>query len=232
MVCVRKMKAVQATRIQKIYHRPSGSLEVLKGVNLKVPEGKSVLITGRSGTGKTTLLKILGCMELPTAGTLKILNIETTKLSSEELTRLRARYFGFIFQSFNLLPALTVTENIELPLAIRGVSRVQRKRSSEVILEEFQLGHLASRLPEELSTGQIQRVAVMRALISEAPILIADEPTANLDQENASSLFAMLREVNTTRKTTIIICSQKTLAHNYADTTYQLENGRLKVVEC
>lgn len=223
------MKAIQATRIQKIYYRPSDSLEVLVGVDLQVTQGEIVLIKGRSGAGKTTLLKILGCMEQPTAGSLHILGTDTTKLSFEELTQLRAKYFGFIFQSFNLLPALTVTENIELPLAIRGISRAQRKKTLELILDQFQLSHLASRLPEELSTGQIQRVAVMRALISKAPIIIADEPTANLDQENATSLFAMLREVNDTRQTTIIICSQKTLAHDYVDTIYRMENGRLKI---
>jgi putative ABC transport system ATP-binding protein len=222
------MKVIHATRIQKSYPQSSGPLEVLKGVSLEVPEGDIVLITGRSGTGKTTLLKILGCMEPPTAGTLRILDLETTKLSPEELARLRAKHFGFIFQSFNLLPALTVTENIELPLAIRGVNRAQRKETAEAILQEFQLGHLSSRLPEELSTGQVQRVAVMRALVGKAPIIIADEPTANLDQQNATRLFAMLREVNSTRKTTIVICSQKLLASDYADAIYRMEDGRLK----
>ena len=222
---------IQATRIQKVYHKSSGPLEVLKGVTLDVPEGEMVLITGRSGTGKTTLLKILGCMEPPTAGTLKILDKEVTKLSPENLTELRAKFFGFVFQSFNLLPALTVKENIELPLAIRGIKRAQRKESAEAILDEFQLGHLSSRLPEELSTGQIQRVAVMRALIGEAPILIADEPTANLDHQNATSLFSMLREINSARKTTIVICSQKGLAVEYADVVYRIENGRLVIVE-
>ncbi len=221
------MKAIHATKIQKIYHRPSDSLEVLTGVDLQVTQGEVVLVKGRSGTGKTTLLKIIGCMEPPTSGILHILGTDTSKLTLEELTQLRAKYFGFIFQSFNLLPALTVLENIELPLAIRGVKRAPRKEESELVLDQFQLRHLAQRLPEELSTGQIQRVAVMRALVGKAPILIADEPAANLDQENAISLFSMLREVNDTRQTTIVLCSQKNLANSYADTIYRIENGRL-----
>ncbi|MFX1475281.1 MAG: ABC transporter ATP-binding protein [Promethearchaeota archaeon] len=224
------MKVIQATKIRKTYHRPSESLEVLSGINLQVTKGEIVLITGRSGAGKTTLLKIIGCMELPTSGTLKILDTDTTQLTLEELTQLRAKYFGFIFQSFNLLPALTVTENIELPLAIRGTSRAQRKKAAEQVLGQFELGYLAQRLPEELSTGQIQRVAVMRALITEAPILIADEPTANLDKENTVSLFALLQEVNANRQSTIVICSQKNLAREYADAVYRMEGGRLKPV--
>lgn len=224
------MKAIQASKIQKVYPRQNGSLEVLSSIELQVTQGEIVLITGRSGAGKTTLLKILGCMEPPTTGSLHILGTNTTTLSSEELTQLRAKCFGFIFQSFNLLPALTVIENIELPLAIRGENRARRKRAAERILDQFQLSHLALRLPEELSTGQVQRVAVMRALINKAPILIADEPTANLDRENAVSLFTMLREVNTTQETTIVICSQKTLACDYVNSIYRMEKGQLKAV--
>jgi putative ABC transport system ATP-binding protein len=178
---------------------------VLRSVNLNVEEGDFISIRGRSGVGKTTLLKLIGLLESPDSGEVKFLGRIANKLSDCEKSELRLNYIGFIFQFFNLIPSLTVLENVELPLALAGVGRCERRRRVMELLEYFGLAGLAGRFPDTLSGGERQRIAVIRALANNPKIILADEPVSSLDDENSELLMELLTRINRERKVTIIL---------------------------
>jgi putative ABC transport system ATP-binding protein len=182
-----------------------GVSQVLRGVNLNVEEGDFISIRGRSGVGKTTLLKLIGLLETPDAGEVRFLGRAANRLSDDEKSKLRLNYIGFIFQFFNLIPSLTVLENIELPLALAGVDRCERRRRVMGLLEYFGLTSLAGRFPDTLSGGERQRVAVMRALANNPRVILADEPVSSLDDENSKLLMELLTRINRERGVTIIL---------------------------
>jgi putative ABC transport system ATP-binding protein len=182
------------------------TVEALKDINLDIGAGDFVSVAGPSGSGKTTMMNIIGLIDTPTAGTVLINDREAASLNRRELARIRREYIGFVFQSFNLLPVLTVFENVELPLTIggkRGGRKANRERV-EYLLEEVGLADRRSHKPAELSGGQQQRVAIARALVTRPRIVIADEPTANLDSANGERVLELMQAINREEGTTFI----------------------------
>jgi len=185
-----------------------GSLEVkaLKDINLEINEGDFVSVAGPSGSGKTTLLNIIGLIDNFSSGSLVINDINIKNQSRQELARLRREFIGFVFQSFNLLPVLNVFENVELPLIIakKGGSKAERRDRVNYLLEEVGLADRKNHIPAELSGGQQQRVAIARSLVTNPRIIIADEPTANLDSDTGEKVLDLMKEINQQEKTTFI----------------------------
>jgi len=182
-----------------------GAIQVLKDVNLNVREGDFISIRGKSGVGKTTLLKIIGLLEAPDKGEVKLFGRTANGLTDDEQAELRLHYIGFVFQFFNLIPSLTVLENIELPLALAGISKQERRRRARELLEYFGLTSLSDRFPETLSGGERQRVAIIRALANSPKIILADEPTSSIDDENSQLVMGLLTKINKERKVTILL---------------------------
>lgn len=204
-----------------------GAIDVLRGVNLNVKEGDFISIRGKSGVGKTTLLKIIGLLETPERGELKLFGRMVNALSDDERSELRLRHIGFIFQFFNLIPSLTVLENIELPLALAGVSGRERRRRASELLEYFGLASLAMRFPDTLSGGERQRVAIIRALANSPKIILADEPTSSIDDENSQLLMELLNKINRERKVTIILTTTDLYEKLPTNRDFILKDGRL-----
>jgi putative ABC transport system ATP-binding protein len=204
-----------------------GLVEVLRGVDLSVREGDFVSIRGRSGAGKTTLLKIMGLLEVPDRGEVKLLGRDVGKLGDGERSEARLRYIGFVFQFFNLIPSLTVLENVELPLALAGVKRGERRRRALELLERFSLTHLADRFPETLSGGERQRVAIIRALANDPRIVLADEPTSSLDDENSKLVMDLLAEINAERRVAIVLTTTDLYERLPTNRDLVLKDGRL-----
>jgi len=211
----------------KIY--PMGSLEVqaLKGVSLEIAEGEFVSVAGPSGSGKTTLMNIIGLIDSFTKGSLVINGLEIKNQKRRELARLRRELLGFIFQSFNLLPVLNVFENVELPLIIsgKGGSKSERRDRVNYLLEEVELADRSRHIPTELSGGQQQRVAIARALVTKPRIVIADEPTANLDSSTGEKVLSLMKEINRTEKTTFIFSTHDPKIWHMADHVIFLHDG-------
>jgi putative ABC transport system ATP-binding protein len=214
----------------KIY--PMGNLEVhaLKGVNLEISEGDFVAVAGPSGSGKTTLMNIIGLIDSFSRGDLAINNLEIKNQSRRELARLRRDLLGFIFQSFNLLPVLNVFENVELPLIIsgKGGTKAQRRDKVMFLLEEVGLADRSRHIPTELSGGQQQRVAIGRALVTNPRIVIADEPTANLDSKTGEKVLSLMKEINKNEKTTFIFSTHDPEIWKMADHVVFLQDGLIK----
>jgi len=204
-----------------------GVIEVLKKISLTVKEGDFISIRGKSGVGKTTLLKIMGLLEPPDEGEVKFFGRTVNNLSDEEKSDIRLHHIGFIFQFFNLIPSLTVLENIELPLALAGVNKSKRRRKALELLEYFGLKNLAERLPETLSGGERQRIAVIRALINDPEIILADEPTSSLDDENSELLIKFLSEINREKRVAIVLTTTDLYEKLPTNRDYVLKNGRL-----
>lgn len=211
----------------KVWKRYS-TTEVLKDLNLTVKEGEFTSIRGKSGAGKTTLLKIIGLLELPNHGEVKLLGKNVNGLGDNEKSSIRLNQIGFIFQFFNLIPSLTVLENIELPLALAGHKKQERLKKAMELLTYFGLTSLAERFPETLSGGERQRVAVIRALANNPKIILADEPTSSLDSENSQLLIELLKKINRERKVTIILSTTDLYEKLPTDRNYILKEGTLK----
>lgn len=207
-----------------------GGSEILRDVNLKLDEGEFVSVRGKSGVGKTTLLRIIGLLENPDAGEVKILGRPVSQLSDDEKSRLRLRAIGFVFQFFNLIPSLTVQENIELPLALAGVKKPERLRRAQALLDYFGLADLAGRFPETLSGGEKQRIAVIRALVNNPRIILADEPTSSIDDENSQLLISLLQRINSERHVTILLTTTDLYEKLPTTRDYILKEGRLQTV--
>jgi len=214
----------------KIY--PMGDLEVqaLKGINLEISEGDFVAVAGPSGSGKTTLMNIIGLIDSFSRGSLVINNLEINNQKRRELARLRRDLLGFIFQSFNLLPVLNVFENVELPLIIsgKGGTKTQRKERVNYLLEAVGLGDRSRHIPTELSGGQQQRVAIARALVTSPRIVIADEPTANLDSGTGEKVLSLMKQINRDEKTTFIFSTHDPEIWKMADHVVFLQDGFIK----
>jgi putative ABC transport system ATP-binding protein len=207
-----------------------GLSQVLKGVNLCVREGDFISIRGRSGAGKTTLLKIVGLLEEPDRGEVRVFGRVANMLSDDEKSKLRLHSIGFIFQFFNLIPSLTVLENIELPLALAGVGRHERRKRIRELLEYFDLISLAERFPETLSGGEKQRIAVIRALANSPKIILADEPTSSIDDENSKLLMNLLSKINRERRVAILLTTTDLYEKLPTSRNFTLKDGYL--IEC
>jgi len=221
---------VSIKNLRKIY--PMGNFEVhaLKDVSLDITEGEFLSVAGPSGSGKTTLMNIIGLIDNFNEGSLIIDGLEIAKQDRRELARLRRELLGYVFQSFNLLPVLSVYENVELPLIISGKSGNKSKRKERVhyLLEEVGLAERRRHLPAELSGGQQQRVAIARALVTSPRIVIADEPTANLDSETGGIVLNLMKEINHSEKTTFIFSTHDPGIWKMADHIVFLQDGLIK----
>jgi putative ABC transport system ATP-binding protein len=209
-----------------------GSVEIhaLKGINLEISEGKFVSIAGPSGSGKTTLMNIIGLIDNFNRGSLEINNIAIKDQNRQELARFRREFIGFVFQSFNLLPVLNVFENVELPLIIakKGGTRAERRDRVDYLLEEVGLAQRKSHIPAELSGGEQQRVAIARALVTMPKIVIADEPTANLDSATGEKVLTLMKNINSEGKTTFIFSTHNPEIWKMADHIVFLHDGTIK----
>jgi putative ABC transport system ATP-binding protein len=217
---------LRLTDVQKVFYTDEVETHALMGIHLDIRKGEFLSIAGPSGCGKSTLLSILGLLDAPTAGQYVLDGKEVQSLPFGERARIRNRQIGFIFQSFNLIGDLTVEENVELPLTYRGMSAAERKKRVSDSLERVHMAHRARHLPSQLSGGQQQRVAVARALAGDPVILLADEPTGNLDSSNGEAVMNLLRELHA-QGSTICMVTHDARFSRFADRTVHLFDGRL-----
>jgi putative ABC transport system ATP-binding protein len=212
--------------VTKVFYTDEVETHALSGTHLDINRGEYVSITGPSGCGKSTLLSILGLLDSPTDGTYILNDKQVSDLSLSERARIRNKEVGFIFQSFNLIGDLTVYENVELPLTYRGMSAADRRKRVNDALEKVGMAHRAKHLPSQLSGGQQQRVAVARAVAGEPSILLADEPTGNLDSTNGEAVMELLRELHRNGATICMVTHDPRYAR-YADRAIHLFDGRV-----
>ena len=198
----------------------------LNGVSFEVKEGEFVAIMGPSGCGKSTLLNILGLLDNPTGGSYRLLDKEVGNLKEKERTQFRKGNLGFVFQSFNLIDEMTVFENVELPLVYMGIKATERKKRVEEILDRMNISHRAGHFPQQLSGGQQQRVAIARAVVSNPKLVLADEPTGNLDSKNGQEVMSLLQELNR-EGTTIIMVTHSQHDAQFASRTICLFDGQI-----
>lgn len=219
--------AVRLSGVHKIY--PLGSTEVhaLKGVDISIREGDFASIAGPSGSGKSTILNLIGCIDVPSRGTVEVVSNDTSRLSDRRITRLRHEAIGFIFQSFNLMPVLNVFENVEFPLLIAGGAppRAERREYVDFLIEEVGLTDWRRHRPSELSGGQRQRVAIARALATRPRIVLADEPTANLDSATGNAIIELMKKINHELHTTFIFSTHDATIVEIADHVIRLHDG-------
>ena len=216
---------VSVKNLWKSYTLDKISHDVLKGVDLEVKRGQFVLIMGPSGSGKTTLLNIIGLIDNYDRGSYLLASIDTTSLTNKEMRRIRLEKIGFIFQTFNLVPSLTARENVELPLSLRKIPQEEQHKKSEDLLKLVGLEHRMNNKPRQLSSGEQNRVAIARSLIIDPVIIVADEPTGNLDRKNTESILGLLTKVQKKKDVTFICTSHNIKLSEYADKTYKLEDG-------
>jgi len=221
---------VSIKNLYKSYPMGNFDVEALKGINLDITEGEFISIAGPSGAGKTTLMNIIGLIDSFNSGSLTLNGLEIAKQDRKELARLRRDLLGYVFQSFNLLPVLNVYENVELPLVIsgKGGSKSQRRERVNYLLEEVGLSDRRQHIPTELSGGQQQRVAIARALVTSPRIVIADEPTGNLDSVTGEKVLALMKEINQNEKTTFIFSTHDPEIWKMADRIIFLQDGLIK----
>jgi ABC-type lipoprotein export system ATPase subunit len=218
---------IEAKDLEKTYFRKKRSpIKVLNGINLDVFRGEFLAIIGRSGSGKTTLLNLIGALDLPTSGEIKFESKTLSSFSNRDLAILRREKIGFIFQTFNLLPSLTVVENIESALIHSGMSTDQKRAKIMALLDLLELSKMSDRLPLELSVGQQQKVAIARAIVKDPVLIVADEPTGEMDPITGREILERLVELNRKWKITLIIASHGILMHSAADRTLFVKAGR------
>jgi putative ABC transport system ATP-binding protein len=218
---------ITLTDVVKRYQRGKQIVEVLHGVNLTIEAGEFLALMGPSGSGKTTLLNLIAGLDQPTQGEVLVAGERLDRLSGGQLAKWRARHVGFVFQFYNLLPVLTAERNVEVPLLLTKLSSSQRKQNVRVALDLVGLTDRATHKPGELSGGQQQRVSIARALVSDPTLLVCDEPTGDLDRENAEEILKLLQMLNRAQGKTIIMVTHDPLAANHASRTLHLDKGRL-----
>ncbi len=216
--------AIELENVYKTYDMGKIKVEVLKGVSFKVEHNEFLALMGPSGSGKSTCLNIIGCLDTPTKGVVKLQNIEVSKLDDNQLSSIRNKKIGFVFQMFNLLPRATAIENVELPLLYSGVKGMKLKAKSAI--EMVGLGHRLNHRPNELSGGEQQRIAIARAIVTEPDIIIADEPTGNLDSrsgEEVLNIFKLLKQ----QGKTIVLVTHSTEIASYAQRVLKFKDGQI-----
>jgi len=222
---------IRCTDVGKVYQQGENRIIALAGVSLEIPTGAFAAVMGQSGSGKSTLLHLIGGLDRPSSGELLVDGRLIGQMADDQVTLFRRNQIGFIFQFFNLLPTLTAAENIALPFVLDGRSKAEADTRAAALLEKVGLQHRQQHLPEALSGGEIQRVAIARALAFNPPILLADEPTGNLDSQNGSAILDLLRLVNRQDGCTIVIVTHSEEAAGYADRKIYLRDGRVERVE-
>ncbi len=221
------MAHIKCRKLTKEYYRGDNTIRPLDKLDLDVEEGKFISLMGPSGSGKTTLLNLIAGIDRPTSGTLTIDGQDIAGLSRSKLASWRSEYIGYIFQLYNLVPVLTAYENIELPLLLQPISRKERHKRVAVALELVDLVDRHDHYPRQLSGGQEQRVAIARAIVADPKILVADEPTGDLDKQAALAIMELLQQLNRELKKTLIMVTHDPKTALYADLTLHLEKGQL-----
>ncbi|TQF72629.1 ABC transporter ATP-binding protein [Pseudoalteromonas luteoviolacea] len=219
---------IKLSNLNRVFRTHDVETTALNGIDLTVEQGEFVAIMGPSGCGKSTLLSILGLLDAPSDGSYNFDGTEVAGFSEQQMANLRKASIGFVFQSFNLIDELTVFENVALPLQYQNVSKSERNQRVEEILKRVAIDHRASHLPQQLSGGQQQRVAVARALVINPKLILADEPTGNLDSKNSQEVMMMLRELNR-EGTTVIMVTHSETEGEYADRVIRLLDGKIIV---
>ena len=220
--------ALQIRDLRKAYVLDGVSIEALRGIDLTVEAGEFVAIMGPSGSGKSTLMHILGCLDLPDAGSYQLLGEDVTRMGSDQLARVRNRQIGFVFQNFNLLPRTSALENVETPLIYAGVGKTERRQRALEALERMGLGERLHHLPNQLSGGQAQRVAIARALVVRPSLLLADEPTGNVDTATSDEIMTLLGGLNREDGLTVVLITHEQEVAARAQRRLFLRDGRLE----
>src|SRR5262249_55657585 len=218
---------IKVRGINKTYRRGGEQIQVLQGLNLDVDKGDFVAFMGPSGSGKTTLLNLLGGLDVPSAGSITVDGDEITHMSSGKLTHWRARHGGFIFQMYNLIPVLTAFQNVELPLMLTKLSKAERRKHIETVLNVVGLADRMHHYPRQLSGGQEQRVAIARAIVSDPTFLLCDEPTGDLDRKSADEVMNLILRLVKEYKKTVLMVTHDPVVAQKAHTTLHLEKGAL-----
>jgi putative ABC transport system ATP-binding protein len=221
------MAAVEVRDVRKVYRRDTEEIVVLDGLSLQVPAGDFVALMGPSGSGKTTLLNLIGGIDQPTSGQVRVGGVDVARLSESELARWRARHVGFIFQFYNLIPVLNAVENVELPLLLQPFRGAERRRRALIALEVVGLADRARHYPRQLSGGQEQRVAIARAIVTDPTVLVADEPTGDLDARSAGEVLDLLEALNRDFEKTIVMVTHDPRAAERARNRMHLDKGVL-----
>ena len=222
----RKQPIIRLRNVAKHYHMGDETVKALDGINIDVYEGEFVAIVGPSGSGKSTAMNLVGALDFSTKGDIYLDNINIEKLEESDLAQVRGRRIGFVFQTFNLINTLTAVENVMLPMIFQGVGYEERLERAQELLTKMGLEHRFTHLPQQLSGGERQRVAVARALANDPAVILADEPTGNLDTKRGEEIAKMLNQLNKEGKTIILITHDMYVA-KHADKIYHLRDGRL-----
>lgn len=218
---------VEVRDLHKSYKVGKVLFPALRGINTTIEDGEFTAIAGPSGSGKTTLLNIIGCLDTPTKGQVLINNMDTSELSTKEKAALRKNEIGFVFQTFNLIPVLTAFENVELPLILLDMPAGEKKEKVVNILKEVGLEEFINRRPNEMSGGQQQRVAIARALVKGPSMVLADEPTANLDSTTATEILGLMKELNEKLRSMFIFSTHDFLVMDFASRLIKLRDGKI-----
>ncbi|HDM31812.1 MAG TPA: ABC transporter ATP-binding protein [bacterium] len=218
---------IKLENVWKVYYLGKVEVWALRGISLEIKKGTFLSIIGPSGSGKSTLLNIIGCLDFPTKGKVFLDGRDIQKLSSDELSRIRGKKIGFIFQQFNLLPNLTAIENVALPMIFQGVKEKERLKRARELLELVGLKERISHRPQELSGGEQQRVAIARALANDPEIVIADEPTGNLDSKSGEKIMEILKKLHKEQKRTILVVTHDPQIASYSEEILKIKDGKI-----
>ncbi|MHB8730832.1 MAG: ABC transporter ATP-binding protein [bacterium] len=218
---------IEVRDLTKVYGTGDMAVYALRGVNLEVRRGEFVAIMGPSGSGKSTFMHLLGCLDRPTSGSYRLAGQEVSRLSADELATIRSRQIGFVFQSFNLLARTSALENVELPMLYAGISRDTRTARAKELLESVGLGNRLDHKPSELSGGQQQRVAIARALANGVPLLMADEPTGNLDSKSSAEIMTLFRRLNDQHGLTVLVVTHDMNTAAWSKRVVTFRDGRI-----
>jgi putative ABC transport system ATP-binding protein len=221
---------IQLADVHKVYATGAAEVQALRGVSLVIHPGEYLAVMGPSGSGKSTLMHILGCLDVPTAGSYHLTGTDVSDMSEMELAQVRNRRIGFVFQQFNLLPSMTALRNVELPLCYAGVGRADRQVRALAALDRVGLADRVEHRPGELSGGQQQRVAVARSLVTDPALLLADEPTGNLDSRSTEDLLTLFDELHAAGRTIVLITHENTVA-DAAGRVVRIRDGQLETPE-
>ena len=220
-----KKSAIRVQDAWKIYKLGEVEVPAIRGINIEIKEREFVSIIGKSGSGKSTCLNLVGCLDVPTRGSIYLDGKNIAKLDEGELARIRGKKIGFIFQTFNLIPSLTTVENVMVPMIFQNYDAKQRQRRAEVLLRKVGLGHRLDHKPSELSGGERQRVAIARSLANDPEVILADEPTGNLDTKTGEQILALLSELHMKEGKTLIIVTHDNYIAKKAERIIELKDG-------